>query len=176
MDQQDNSDITQQQQILSDKYDKQVKQLENQISMIELRQQELQNYIVSLDQTIRQIDSIIFREEKKANPDYNKIKNLRFISSKNIEIITNIYNTYQKFEDVKFKYYKEIDNHSHSGNRLINIELVKLTNKSNDISDSFMDMIKYMSTLGLNNEKTKINNQLDIESKESLEENPEYQL
>ena len=162
--------------ILQKQYDEQIKQLGKQISIIELRQQELQNYIISLDQSIKQIDRLVNTENQKSSPDYNKIKNLRFINSKNIEMITDIYNTYERFETVKFKYYKEIDNHSHSGNRLIYIELYKLENQTNDISDSFMEMIKYLSNLkeaNLSNPKTPINDEKILDN---LNDNPEYQL
>jgi len=162
--------------ILQKQYDEQIKQLGKQISIIELRQQELQNYIISLDQSIKQIDRLVNTENQKSSPDYNKIKNLRFINSKNIEMITDIYNTYERFETVKFKYYKEIDNHSHSGNRLIYIEGYKLENQTNDISDSFMEMIKYLSNLkeaNLSNPKTPINDEKILDN---LNDNPEYQL
>ena len=164
-------------QILTTKYNTQVTQLKNQISIIELRQQELQNYITSLDQTVRQLDRLVFTEEQTPKPDYIKIKNLRFVSSKNIEIITDMYNTYQRFEDVKFKYYKEIDNHSHAGNRLIYIELYKLENQTNDISDSFMEMLKYLSNnKDLNKPSTDNPPGMPLGTTDNLDTNPEYQL
>lgn len=161
--------------ILTERYNNQCIKLENQISIIELRQQELQNYITSLDQTVRQIDRLVYNEEKKQKPDYNKIKNLRFISSKNIEMITDMYNTYERFEDVKFKYFKEIDSHSHNANRLINIELYKLENQTNDASDMFLEMIKYMSTIKEINVKPDDKNKDNLVM-DNLKDNPEYQL
>jgi len=170
----DNLDV--QQEELIKKYDSQIEQLENQIEIIKIRQQELQNYIVSLDQAIRQIDGVIFNEEQKSKPDYNKIKNLRFISSRNFELITNIYNTYQKFEDVKFKYYKEIDNHSHAANRLIYIEMVKLLKQSDSISDTFGEMIKYLASLNNVKGDNNLKEENIISGGESLADDPEYTL
>lgn len=88
--------------------DKTQKKLENSIYNIELRQQEIQNLIATLQNNLNHIESIIQGEELKTVPNNEKIKNLRLAILKNISLIREMYDSYDGFEETKFKYRKLI--------------------------------------------------------------------
>ena len=88
--------------IRKDEFDRK-KEIEKQITTIELRQQELQGYIAILDGSVQQLDSLVYHEQKNQQPDWTKISNWRGAMSKNIELLTKVYSTYREYEDIKFK-------------------------------------------------------------------------
>jgi len=160
---------------IKQKYELQNQLLERQIQSIELRQQELQNYITTLNQTIAHMERTIIQEERKAPINFNRINGLRQGVSKNIELLVKLYDSYKEFENVKFRYYKEINSHSHNGIRLINIDLFKINNKFSDDSAQFTDVIRFMSKLIEQKTEPELN-QMTSNVASSLADNSDYQL
>ena len=121
--------------------------LKKQITHIELKQQELQNYINTVDNAITQLEQMIHTEQNAAKPNYDKIRSLRGAITKNVELITNLYNSYKEFENVKFRYYKEIDDNSYRMHRLIELELKKVDENANRLGQEFYNVMRNLSNI-----------------------------
>ncbi len=124
--------------------------LRKQITGIEYKQQELQNYITTIDNAISQLEQMIHLEQQVPNPNYDKIRALRGAISKNIELLSQIYNTYKEFENVKFRYFKEIDDYSYRVFRLIELDLKKANLGSDKIGQDFLNIMRVLSKLDIN--------------------------
>ena len=110
--------------------------LESQISTIELRQQELQSYINSLQTGITNLENIIQIELNSRQPDHKKIYNLRQSIMAHIESITRLYDSYNKFEDTKLKCQKEINEVLYKNTHLLEISIKQIDDKINKVTDT----------------------------------------
>lgn len=122
--------------------------LEKQISLITQRQQELQNYMVMIDNHINHFDQMIHKESQKTNPDYKKIANYRSASFKNIELMTVLHNSYKEYEAVKFRYFKEISDNNYKKQKLINVD-IKRIGTNEQVGAEFYDIMRNLSKLNM---------------------------
>ena len=150
-------------------FDKSSEILRKQITGIELKQQDLQRYITTIDNSISHLEQIIHYEENKSKPAYDKIKGLRAGISKNIELLSVLYNTYKEFEGIKFRYFKEIDDSNYKKHRLIELELKKVNQNASKLGEEFYNIMRNLSTVSSSD------NNIIYESDKILE-NDEYTL
>lgn len=126
----------------SDFTDQKVK-LEQKIANVELRQQELQNYIADLDQNIVYMRGLLPNEKDK-----EKQRMIRGGIAKNIELLQKLYSTYREYEDVKVKYYKIISDDTHKKHHLIAVDIRRIDERVKDIDDTdFLGVMKEMMKL-----------------------------
>jgi len=144
--------------------------LQKQITGIELKQQEIQSYISTIDNSINQIEHLIHREQNSAQPNNERLKAYRHAVTRNVELITQLYNSYKEFENVKFRYHKEISDNSYRLHRLVELELKKIEDQSGKISQDFFNVMRSLSTMNDNK-----NNNFFQEVQKGLSEN-EYEL
>lgn len=134
-----------------------IKKLDGQISVIETRQQEIQSYITTINQGIQQLEYMINQEANKQNKQNINWKSISVWQKQiheNMELITKLYDTYRSFEDVKLKYYKEMDDHSIDTYKL-SIEIRKVNEKLGSLDAAgFVDILQHITTQmnNINNE------------------------
>ncbi len=126
--------------------------LKKQITLIELRQQELQQYMSTIDSHINYFDNQISHEQQQTKPDYQSISRMRAASFKNIELITVLHNTYKEYENVKFRYYKEIGDNNYKKNKLIHVDIKRLGNPE-EMGNEFYEIMRLLSRLNLKDDK-----------------------
>lgn len=147
-----------------------INKLKTQITNIEYKQQDLQKYIVTIDNSINQIEQFIHQEQNSPKPNFTKINGLRTAVSKNVELVVKIYDSYKEFENVKFRYYKEIDDNTYRTHKLIDLELKRINNASNTIGDEFYSIMQNLANLKPNSSDPLLN-----EAQLPLQE-PQYDL
>lgn len=154
-------------------FTKQKTKLEQKISIIELRQQEIQNYIADIDNNITYLRGLLPSETDK-----EKNRMIRGAISKNIELLTRLYSTYREYEDVKVKYFKIISDDTHKMHQLIAVDIRRIDEKVRDIDDSdFLGVMKEMMDLvtGIQRKHGKIPLSEDFQ-KEMEKEDEAYKL
>lgn len=162
-------------------FETRVEALNTFILNIEYRQQEIQTYIAAIDRVVNNIESLITKAEMKNPPDISAVIKLQIPLGKNIELIATLYSTYQRFEDSKFKYNKEIDDFNMNAVKLINLEFRKLDKNLAEIEDGdFMKMMMSLSKQLVASENGQSCSQPDFNSANvdaTLElDSPEYLL
>jgi hypothetical protein len=121
-------------------FTRQKTKLDQKIAIVELRQQEIQNYISDMDNNITFLRGLLPNEKDK---EKNRI--LRGAISKNIELLARLYSTYREYEDVKVKYFKIISDDVHKMHQLIAVDIRRIDEKVKDIDDSdFLGVMKEM--------------------------------
>lgn len=135
-------------------FDDMAKKLDRQISLIELRQQELRNYIITIENHINHFDQMIDMENQKPTPNYKTISSFRSASFKNIELITVLHNTYKEYEGVKFRYFKEISDNNYKKQKLINVD-IKRAGTSDLDGQEFYEIMRKLSNLNVNSNTAK---------------------
>jgi len=136
-----------------DSFDKFSKTLEKQITNVELRQQELQNYMVTLDNHINHFDQMVNMELQQQQPNYKKITGLRKASFDNIELLTNVHNAYKEYENVKFKYFKEIGSNNTIKQKLIHVD-IKRVGTTEEMGTEFYEIMRNLSRLNVKSDNT----------------------
>ena len=128
---------------ITDEFNFQKETLERQISVIEVRQQEIQMKISEIENANNHLDILIQTEKdpKRKNSYYSA-------KVRNIELMTKLYDCYRSFEDVKFKYYNNISDIIHKSHRLIEVEIRKIDEKLAKLDDDgLVDVLKNVSQL-----------------------------
>lgn len=147
--------------------------LQTQIDNIILRQQELQNYISTLNQGIQQIEHSVQKELQNKNYDKEKLARFRTSISKSIELVADLYRTYQSFEDVKFKYHKQISEMNFKYIGMIEIDIMRINKDDRSKDSNFAMMMSTLMEMFKNKENAS-------ESKESMQKDlildPDYKL
>lgn len=159
---------------IKEDYENQELIIKNQIVLIESRQQELQNYIVTIDAGINHLQTIIMIEEKKKPIDYDKISRLRGSITKNIQMLNDLYQTYKEYEAVKFKYIQELGTSNLKFHHLLEVEIRRIDEKlDKNVDLEFIDIIQHMIS-----KKNESSLPSDIENNVNnlLSSNPEFQL
>ena len=141
--------------------------LRKQITNIEIKQQDLQQYITTIDNAIIHLEQMIQQEQNQPKSNNDKIRGLRSAVSKNVELIANLYNAYKEFETVKFRYFKEVDDNSYRMHRLIELEMKKVDENANKLGQEFYNMMRNLSTISSDD---------SIEESEKKLEDQEYSL
>lgn len=134
-----------------------VEKIEKNISIITVRQQEIQKFITILNEGIENLETIISRDSTSGTPNYDRIKACRAAITKNVEQIAELYNVYRAFEDTKVRYISGQSDNKYRYNRLINIDVTKLK------MDSLGDNTKFTEMLASLSERISKNNLLDNE-------------
>lgn len=149
------------------------KLLEKQIVTLEARQQEIQYYIATIHQGIQNLEQLIVQEQAQAQPKFDKIKNYRVAISKNVQLQSELYSTYKSFEDVKFKYYKQITDQNLRVQQLIAIDLKKANSQYETLQDAnFMDVMGSLMNMMKDGSKE----QVTEETRQELLQSPDYEM
>lgn len=144
--------------------------LKKQITGIDLKQQEIQKYIATIDNAVTQLEQLIYHEQNQPSPNYNKIKSLRGAITNNIELVSNLYNSYKEFEMVKFRYYKEVDDNNYKMHRLIELELKKVDQNVNKLGEEFYNMMRNLSQI------SNSDNEITDQANQILQNDEEYDI
>lgn len=155
---------------LDSQYSNRITALENQITVIELRQQELQLLISDINTSVTTLNTLL--SNKSASSDVKK--GARAALGKNIELLNQLYNTYKEFENTKFRYHQDINNIIHKKNHLINVDIPRVSKTSVDDGE-FTKMLSQFVKLA-NDTNNNINNPLINASKAELVNNSDYDL
>lgn len=152
------------------------KTLTKQIDHIVLRQQELQKHIANLESNIQNLHHIIALEKQQPKPNFGRIKDCYTSVTKTIELIGKIYDTYRAFEDVKFKYHKQISESNFRYVHLIEVDIRRIEEKMMSETDSggFMEVLNVLMEGFKKNSEDK--NGLIKKSEEDLLTDPSYTL
>ena len=140
--------------------------LSQQIANITLRQQELQNHISHLESNVSYLEQIVSIEKQQSKPNYDRIKGCFAAISKNIELITDLYDCYRAFEDVKFKYHKQISESNYKYIRLNEVEIRQIEEKLDRGLDAGLSQVlqALMTGFGQNNtDKSEVVQKFDQE-------------
>jgi len=133
-------------------YDDHRDELKKQISVVELRQNEIQNYIMDLDANVVYLRAMIQTEK-----DAQKSKAYRGAIASNIDLLVKLYSVNKEYEDVKVKYYKESSTTLNLKHRLIEIDIRKINEKMDITDKDFMDVMKtVMDLFSANNKRVLI--------------------
>lgn len=133
--------------------------LEIQIEELNSKILSLQKHIIALERANSVLEQLAVSEKDSSQKSryYGAIRN-------NTELLARLYAVIKEFEDVKFKYYKEIDDVLYNKFKLVAIEIRKLEDKIGD-EYNFMNFFEKLGDV-LSKNKT------GIES----ETQPEYRL
>lgn len=168
--------------IIANKSESRIKDLRKEITNIEFRQQDIQKYISTMDTAINSLESLITQEDKKQQPDYNKITKYRQAISKNIELVSDLLNVNRGYEETKFRYNKEIDDVTMNYTKFLNHDLRKLDKNLDDLeNNSFFEMMKQFVKMFSSNEipdqqKQEKRDEVLSNATKELEENDDYEL
>ena len=149
--------------------------LEKQISNIVLRQQELQNFMTTLEQAVSNVEVGMQIELKQPKINYNIVNNMQKAMTRSMELLVKMYDSYRSFEDTKFKYFKQLNDVNYNFIKLLEVDIRRLDEKVDKITNSqFMDM---MTTLVDSLKGTSSNtNPVFQEGKKELLDDPEYKI
>lgn len=150
--------------------------LGKQIETIVIRQQELQNHISRLDSNILHLEQVVVIEKQQSKPNHDRIKGCYIAIAKNIELIAKLYDCYRSFEDVKFKYHKQISESDYKYIHLLEVEIRRIEESlDKDIeSGGFAEVMRVLMEGFKQNAKEK--EEMIQEYEQSLEEDPQYKL
>lgn len=121
--------------------------LDRQISNVELKQQEIQNYITTLNHGIQQLEQLVQYEMNKGQGNINNksISIWREQINRSVELVAKLYDTYRSFEDVKFKYHKEINGLGNDAYKLA-VEIKRLDDKLGSMdARGFVEMLQELT-------------------------------
>lgn len=143
-------------------FNQQKKQLMDQISSIELRCQDLQNYINMIDNSNNTLQISIQKET-----DNNKKNKYYSIIRQNVELLVKLYSTFREFEDTKFKYYNTVSDLLHKQHRLIEVDIRKIDSNIDDFdSGEFMSTLKKITSNLSKGSSDEIGRKLDTSASE----------
>ncbi len=123
--------------------------LENQIDLLNQRILALQNHILTLEQTNRTLEHMA-QAEKDAS------QRSRFFAAirGNIELLTKLYSVVKDFEDVRFKYFKEVDDVLFNKHKLVAVEIRRIDEKIGEAaSTDLIGFFEKLSTVLTSSEK-----------------------
>lgn len=163
-------------QIIQDACNNNHKVLEKQIENITLRQQELQNHISRLESNVMHLEQIVATEKQQPKPNHDRIKGCYIAISKNIELIAKLYECYNRFEDVKFKYHKQISESNYKYIHLLEVEIRRIEESlDRDIeSGGFSEVMRVLMEGFKQSASQKA--EMIKEYEEDLNEDPQYKL
>ena len=148
-----------------DVLDDEILTVENDINGIIIRQQEIQNFISSVETSISDIEQNLLREKRSKTPNYESMKALRGALSKNIELVKDLYDSYRGFEDSKVKYRKLISDAKLNYQQLVKVKIRQLDIKSEKVDDttliSLLRNITKNKTAAIENFKDELDNDSD---------------
>lgn len=149
--------------------------LEKSIINIELRQQELQNMIAIVQNGISNLENLVAKEEAKTPQQNERIKNLRAAIIKNVSLVREIYDSYDSYEETKFKYRKLISDGDFNYNKLfISIKQIEdKTHKSN--SGDLLELLRSISE-NLNKQSANGSTSVFMDTIQKELDNPDYAI
>ncbi len=138
--------------------------LNKQISVIETKILSVQRHILTLEQANQVI-------EKLAQSEKDPTQKFKYYSAirNNVELLARLYEVVKEFENVKFKYFKEVDDVIYNKYRLIAVEIRRLEEKIDSGNFSFLEFFEKLAVTFSNPEQRAL-------IKSDLEEKPEYRL
>ncbi|MDX1700766.1 MAG: hypothetical protein R3250_09120 [Melioribacteraceae bacterium] len=107
------------------------KDILKQIGVIEVRQQEIQNYIATIDQNVTYLNGLL--QQGMENKD--KIRAVRGAIGKNIDTLTKLYSIYREYEDTKQRYHKLLSDNMYKMHHLISVDIRRIDEKLEKIGD-----------------------------------------
>jgi len=139
--------------------------LEQQIDLLNQRILSLQVHILSLEQTNNVLEQMAVSEKDTTQRSrlYGAIRN-------NIELLAKLYSVVKEFEDVRFRYHKEIDDVLFNKYKLVAVEIRRIEDKIAESSSG--DLIGFFEKLATTLSSSEKREQI----KKSLDDKPEYQL
>ncbi|HQF37201.1 MAG TPA: hypothetical protein PLL26_06225 [Candidatus Dojkabacteria bacterium] len=139
--------------------------LERQIDSLNQKILAVQSHVLTLEQANRVLEQMAQSERDgiQKSKYYGAIRN-------NIELLTKLYSVIKEFEDVKFRYHKEIDDVLNNKFRLIAVEIRRIDEKIGEATS--FNLIEFFEKLS----NTFSNSEKRDQIKAVLGENPEYQL
>lgn len=152
----------------------QKKELQNSISGVKIKQQEIQKYIADIDSNVQYLQGLLPSEKDK-----EKSRLIRGAISKNIDLLAKLYSVNREYEDVKVKYFKNISDDLYKMHHLVSVEIRKIDEKVKEIDDTdFIGVMKQLMDL-VSGEQKKHGGSIPLSEdlqKEMEEEAPEYTL
>ena len=150
-------------------YNKQIKNIEESINRIGLRQDEIKSYILDVNRAISEISVQI----SECNNKETQLK-MRIAIQKNIELISKLYDSISSFESIRQRYQQDVSKLTESKIRFINVELRRVEEQLNSNST---DVVQFVSQLRnyiaeITKSKTtmkKINNDLSMSPEYSMD-------
>jgi len=139
--------------------------LEKQIDSLNQKILAVQSHVVTLEQANRVLEQMTQSERDGVQRAkyYGAIKN-------NIELLAKLYSVIKEFEDVKFRYHKEIDEVLNNKFRLIAVEIRRIDERIGEAASfNLVEFFEKLSSTFSNSEKRE-------QIKEVLSSSPEYQL
>ena len=155
-------------------YTNERKNIEKQIGVIEIRQQEIQNYIATIDQNITFMNGLL--QQGETNKD--KVRAIRGALGKNIETLTKLYQVYREYEDTKQRYHKLLSENMYKMHHLISVDIRRIDEKLEKMGDGdFFGIFKeFANIMGEKKEcDTRIPVSEDL-NRELGEDDPNYKL
>jgi len=148
-------------------YDKQIQSIWESIDRVGLKQDEIKNYIIIIDQGLE----ILNTQLKLAQQPDIRMKIITGIQ-RNTELIAKLYDTISSFESIRQRYQQDISKLTGDKLRFIHIELKRLEDKM-DTELSSSTLIGELRTL-----VQQINSSREIVEKteNELKKNPEYNM
>ena len=155
-------------------FSKERKDIEKQISVIEVRQQEIQNHIASIDSNVVYLNGLL--QQGVENKD--KIRAIRGAIGKNIDTLAKLYSIYREYEDTKQKYHRLVSDNMYKMHHLISVDIRRIDEKLEKMGDGdffgvFSEFVNIMS--GKKECDSRIPISEDI-NKELADERPDYKL
>ena len=121
-------------------FDNHVQKLNKQIEHINIKQHEINSMIATIQAATNNVESLLAQEKdsKQKGKFYTTI-------ARNIQLMNELYGTFQSFESVKHKYYQDMGKMSVMKNRMLEIEIRQIDLKFNTIKSD--DVVGLMSEL-----------------------------
>ena len=150
---------------ITSEFELEAARLEKEIVNIEMKQNEIQNHIIDLENANGGLKQMIKQEKDmtKRAKYYGAIRG-------NIELIAKMYSSYKDFESVKFNYRKEISALTQNKNKLVNVDLPRVGSGSVTGPEELLSVFKVIAeTMKSTEGKQKLIEQVDIKDDEQYD-------
>ena len=95
------------------------KRIDSEITILVLRQKEIQFYITGLNSSNKSLNDEIAIESKKPQPNFKAINYCKLAIKENLELISTFYKIYQQLEETKSKYYNQLSTNRINKHKLL---------------------------------------------------------
>lgn len=137
--------------------------LSKEIQHLQVLIDDLIGYKLSIENANITIQQLI-RNETSAD----KKTKLNYYISKNVELLTRIFSTIAEFENIKYRYHKEVDDVILNKFKLLAVDIRKIEEKMHDPEDGIFAFFEGIKNATSGKKMTEIN--------DAIKDNKEYQL